>query len=160
MNDTIKTIIENSKTNRNAVSSMIDDVNSQIADLQATLDGYRREHAEWTEAIERLGGTTDEKPKHRVQWFNTDNLSDEYAAPVVVHGEGCNHIKVSQRDPYMKAGFETVSDVEEWESADQFAKDYNADFYEEAGNEGAWPIAFFPCTGMVERLKITTGYND
>ena len=108
MNDTIKTIIENSRSKRVSLYSMIDDVNSQIADLQATLDGYRREYAELNEVIEKLGGST----KHKVQWFNTDNLTDEYPAPVVVHGEGCNHIEVSRRDPYMKAGFETVSDVE------------------------------------------------
>lgn len=162
MNNTIKTIIEDSRTKRNAVSSKMEEVKSQIADLQATLDGYRNEHAELTEVIEMLGATTNKEAatKHRIQWFNTDNLTDNYAAPVVVHGEGCNHIKISQRDPYMKAGFETVSDVEEWESAEKFAQDYNADFYEEAGNEGAWPIAFFPCTGMVERLTITTGYID
>ena len=155
MNDTIKTIIESSQSKRVALDSMMDDVNNQIADLQATLDSYRQEYAELTEVIEKLGGVT----KHRVQWFNTDNLIDKYPAPVVVHGEGCNHIKISQRDPAMRAGLETVSDVEEWESPEDFAGDYNADFYNEGGNEACWPIAFFPCTGMVERLTITTGYD-
>lgn len=162
MNNTIKTIIEDSRNKRNAVSSKMEEVKSQIADLQVALDGYRTEHAELTEVIEMLGAKakTEAAPKHRIQWFNTDNLTDKYPAPVVVHGEGCNHIKISQRDPYMKAGFEKVSDVEEWESAEQFAKDYNADFYTEDGPNGCWDIAFFPCTGMVERLTITTGYND
>lgn len=157
MNETISRIVEDTQNKLDAVNSLISDTTNEIESLRKLLNRYEAERTELEEVIARL---TDEKPKHRVQWFNTDNLTDNYAAPVVVHGEGCNHIKISQRDPYMKAGFEKVSDVEEWESAKQFAKDYNADFYAEAGNEGAWPIAFFPCTGMVERLTITTGYDD
>ena len=157
MNETISRIVEDTQNKLDAVNSLISDTTNEIESLRKRLNRYEAERTELEEVIARL---TDEKPKHRVQWFNTDNLTDNYAAPVVVHGEGCNHIKISQRDPHMKAGFETVSDVEEWESAKQFAKDYNADFYAEAGNEGAWPIAFFPCTGMVERLTITTGYDD
>ena len=157
MNETISRIVEDTQNKLDAVNSLISDTTNEIESLRKRLNRYEAERTELEEVIARL---TDEKPKHRVQWFNTDNLTDKYAAPVVVHGEGCNHIKISQRDPHMKAGFEKVSDVEEWESAKQFAKDYNADFYAEAGNEGAWPIAFFPCTGMVERLTITTGYDD
>ena len=157
MNETISRIVEDTQNKLDAVNSLISDTTNEIESLRKRLNRYEAERTELEEVIARL---TDEKPKHRVQWFNTDNLTDNYTAPVVVHGEGCNHIKISQRDPHMKAGFEKVSDVEEWESAKQFAKDYNADFYAEAGNEGAWPIAFFPCTGMVERLTITTGYDD
>ena len=157
MNETISRIVEDTQKKIDVLNNLITDTNSEIKSLRELLNRYESERVELEEVIARL---TDEKPKHRVQWFNTDNLTDKYPAPVVVHGEGCNHIKISQRDPYMKAGFEKVSDVEEWESAEKFAQDYNADFYEEAGNEGAWPIAFFPCTGMVERLTITTGYSD
>ena len=157
MNETISRIVEDTQKKLDVLNNLIIDTTSEIKSLRELLNRYESERVELEEVIARLA---DEKPKHRVQWFNTDNLTDKYPAPVVVHGEGCNHIKISQRDPYMKAGFETVSGVEEWESAEKFAQDYNADFYEEAGNEGAWPIAFFPCTGMVERLTITTGYND
>ena len=157
MNETISRIVEDTQKKLDVLNNLIIDTTSEIKSLRELLNRYESERVELEEVIARL---IDEKPKHRVQWFNTDNLTDKYPAPVVVHGEGCNHIKISQRDPYMKAGFEKVSGVEEWESAEKFAQDYNADCYEEAGNEGAWPIAFFPCTGMVERLTITTGYSD
>src|SRR5699024_12362236 len=109
MSDTIKTIIESSQRKTVALDSMMDYVNNPIPDLQATLDSYRQEYAELTEVTEKLGGVT----KHRVQWFSTDNLIDKYPAPVVVHGEGFSHIKISQRDPAMRAGRETVSAEEE-----------------------------------------------
>ena len=157
MNETISRIVEDTQKKIDVLNNLITDTNSEIKSLRELLNRYESERVELEEVIARL---TDEKPKHRVQWFNTDNLTDKYAAPVVVHGEGCNHIKISQRDPIISSGLESVSDVEEWESVEQFAADYNADFHAEGGNEACWPIAFFPCTGMVERLTITTGYND
>lgn len=167
MNEIIKNTIESAEAKAVSLTSIINDLNSQMEDLQDSIRTLTAERKEWEELVEKLApGRTLGEPtkirevtKHRVQWFNTDNLSDKYPAPVVVHGEGCNHIKVSQRDPYMKAGLETVSDVEEWESPEDFAGDYNADFHAEGGNEACWSIAFFPCTGMVERLTITTGYD-
>lgn len=161
MNDTAKLIVDDIKKKIDILDTLIKDRQDDIAEATKDLNRHEKERAEYLDVIEKLGGlTAEEAPKkHRVQWFNTDNLSGKYAAPVVVHGEGCNHIKVSQRDPYMKAGLETVSDVEEWESPEDFAGDYNSDFHAEGGNEACWPIAFFPCTGMVERLTITTGYD-
>ena len=156
MNDTAKLIVDDIKKKIGILDSLIKDRQDDIAEATKDLNRHEKERAEYLDVIEKLGGVT----KHRVQWFNTDNLTDKYAAPVVVHGEGCNHIKVSQKDPYMKAGMEKVSDVEEWESPEAFAKDYNADFYAEDGPSGCWAIAFFPCTDMVERLTITTGYDD
>lgn len=156
MNETISRLIREGRDQIKRMDAEISEHQATIASATETLEHAEQRKAEWLSVIEKLGGAA----KHKVQWFNTDNLTDKYPASVVVHAEGCKHIEVSRQDPYMKAGFETVSDVEEWESAEQFAKDYNADFYAEDGPSGCWSIAFFPCTGMVDRLTITTGYDE
>lgn len=101
-----------------------------------------------------------EPVKHSIRWVNTDNLSKMVPYGVAVHGADCLDLDKLRKDPAVRAGFETISDPESWVTAKGFATDYNADFYDEAGLDGCHTIAFFPCTGMVEKTTVTTGYDD
>lgn len=100
-----------------------------------------------------------EPVKHSIRWINTDNLSKMVPYAVAVHGAECRDLAKLRNDPAVRAGMASISDPEYWASAKGFATDYNADFYDEAGNEGCHTIAFFPCTGMVEKTTVTTGYD-
>lgn len=101
-----------------------------------------------------------EPVKHSIRWINTDNLSKMVPYSVAVHGAECRDLDKIRKDPAVRAGLETISDPESWVTAKGFATDYNADFYDEAGLDGCHTIAFFPCTGMVEKTTVTTGYDD
>ena len=101
-----------------------------------------------------------EPVKHSIRWVNTDNLSKMVPYSVAVHGAECRDLDKIRKDPAVRAGFETISEPESWVTAKGFATDYNADFYDEAGLDGCHTIAFFPCTGMVEKTTVTTGYDD
>ena len=101
-----------------------------------------------------------EPVKHSIRWINTDNLSKMVPYAVAVHGAECRDLDKLRKDPAVRAGLETISEPESWATAKGFATDYNADFYDEAGAEGCHTIAFFPCTGMVEKTTVTTGYDD
>lgn len=101
-----------------------------------------------------------EPVKHSIRWVNTDNLSKMVPYSVAVHGAECRDLGKLRNDPAVRAGMTSISDPEYWASAKGFATDYNADFYDEAGAEGCHTIAFFPCTGMVEKTTVTTGYDD
>ena len=101
-----------------------------------------------------------EPVKHSIRWVNTDNLSKMVPYSVAVHGAECRDLDKIRKDPAVRAGFETISEPESWVTAKGFATDYNADFYAEAGLDGCHTIAFFPCTGMVEKTTVTTGYDD
>ena len=101
-----------------------------------------------------------EPVKHSIRWVNTDNLSKMVPYAVAVHGAECRDLDKLRKDPAVRAGLETISDPESWVTAKGFATDYNADFYDEAGLDGCHTIAFFPCTGMVEKTTVTTGYDD
>ena len=101
-----------------------------------------------------------EPVKHSIRWVNTDNLSKMVPYSVAVHGAECRDLDKIRKDPAVRAGFESISDPESWATAKGFATDYNADFYDEAGLDGCHTIAFFPCTGMVEKTTVTTGYDD
>ena len=79
---------------------------------------------------------------------------------VAVHGAECRDLAKLRNDPAVRAGMASISDPEYWASAKGFATDYNADFYDEDGLDGCHTIAFFPCTGMVEKTTVTTGYDD
>lgn len=111
-------------------------------------------------AREQISPATDEPVKHSIRWINTENLHGKYAAPVVVHGAECKDLGKIRNEAFVKAGFERLSDPESWVSAEGFATDYNADFFDEGGNEACFDIAFYPCTGMVEKTKILTGYDN
>lgn len=100
-----------------------------------------------------------EPVKHSIRWVNTDNLAKMVPYGVAVHGAECRDLDKIRKDPAVRAGMTSISDPEYWASAKGFATDYNADFYDEAGNEGCHTIAFFPCTGMVEKTTVTTGYD-
>ena len=101
-----------------------------------------------------------EPVKHSIRWVNTDNLSKMVPYGVAVHGAECRDLDKIRKDPAVRAGLETISEPESWVTAKGFATDYNADFYDEAGLDGCHTIAFFPCTGMVEKTTVTTGYDD
>ena len=100
-----------------------------------------------------------EPVKHSIRWVNTDNLSKMVPYSVAVHGAECRDLDKIRKDPAVRAGLETISEPESWATAKGFATDYNADFYDEAGAEGCHTIAFFPCTGMVEKTTVTTGFD-
>ena len=112
-----------------------------------------------TWAREQISPATDEPVKHSIRWINTDNLSTMLPYAVAVHGAECRDLGKLRRDPAVRAGMTSISDPEYWASAKGFATDYNADFYDEAGAEGCHTIAFFPCTGMVEKTTVTTGFD-
>lgn len=101
-----------------------------------------------------------EPVKHSIRWVNTDNLSKMVPYSVAVHGAECRDLDKIRKDPAVRAGMTSISDPEYWASAKGFATDYNADFYDEDGLDGCHTIAFFPCTGMVEKTTVTTGYDD
>lgn len=128
-----------------------------IADAETEIENQNR-IITW--AREQISPATDEPVKHSIRWINTDNLSTMLPYAVAVHGAECRDLAKLRNDPAVRAGLETISDPEYWASAKGFATDYNADFYDEAGAEGCHTIAFFPCTGMVEKTTVTTGYDD
>ena len=128
-----------------------------IADAETEIENQNR-IITW--AREQISPATDEPVKRLIRWINTDNLSTMLPYAVAVHGAECRDLAKLRNDPAVRAGLETISDPEYWASAKGFATDYNADFYDEAGAEGCHTIAFFPCTGMVEKTTVTTGYDD
>lgn len=128
-----------------------------IADAELEIENQKRT-IEW--AREQISPATDEPVKHSIRWVNTDNLSKMVPYSVAVHGAECRDLGKLRNDPAVRAGMTSISEPESWATAKGFATDYNADFYDEAGNEGCFTIAFFPCTGMVEKTTVTTGYDD
>lgn len=98
--------------------------------------------------------------RHLIRWTNTDNLQGRYVAPVVVHGADCQDLGKIRKDPAVRAGLERISDPEGWVTAEGFATDYNADFFDEDGVDGCHPIAFYPCTGLVAKTAVMTGYEN
>lgn len=127
-----------------------------IADAEIEI---AKQNAIITWAREQISPATDEPVKHSIRWINTDNLSKMVPYAVAVHGAECRDLGKLRRDPAVRAGMTSISDPEYWASAKGFATDYNADFYDEAGAEGCHTIAFFPCTGMVEKTTVTTGFD-
>lgn len=127
-----------------------------IADAEHEIENQNR-IITW--AREQISPATDEPVKHSIRWIDTDNLSTMLPYAVAVHGAECRDLGKLRNDPAVRAGMASISDPESWVTAKGFATDYNADFYDEAGNEGCHTIAFFPCTGMVEKTTVTTGYD-
>ena len=127
-----------------------------IADAETEIENQNR-IITW--AREQISPATDEPVKHSIRWINTDNLATMVPYGVAVHGAECRELDKLRMDPAVRAGLETISAPESWATAKGFAADYNADFYDEAGLDGCHTIAFFPCTGMVEKTTVTTGYD-
>lgn len=127
-----------------------------IADAEREIEN---QNAIITWAREQISPATDEPVKRLIRWINTDNLSKMVPYAVAVHGAECRDLGKLRNDPAVRAGMTSISDPEYWASAKGFATDYNADFYDEAGAEGCHTIAFFPCTGMVEKTTVTTGFD-
>lgn len=130
--------------------------------LKAMIDQAEAAKAEQDRIIEWATAQLNEidPTEHKVRWVNTDNLSGDYPASVVVHSAECQHLVKIAKEPEVLARMEEISDIEKWTSAEAFAKDYNADFYDEAGMNGCWSIAFYPCTGMVDTVTTMTGYDS
>ena len=137
-------------TRNEYLEQIIADAENEIAKQNAII----------TWAREQISPATDEPVKHSIRWVNTDNLAKMVPYGVAVHGAECRDLDKLRKDPAVRAGLETISDPESWVTAKGFATDYNADFYDEAGLDGCHTIAFFPCTGMVEKTTVTTGYDD
>lgn len=160
MNDTIARIIEDARRNAESADKEIADATEQIESATAWLKAAEQRKAEYLEVIEKLGGGEEVKPmklvetpiKHKVRWMNTDNLN--VGTSVEVHAPDCADFKKKARHP-----FADTSGIEEWESAQKFAEDYNADVYEEDGLDGAWPITFHQCSGLVEKKTTLKGYE-
>ena len=127
-----------------------------IADAETEIENQNR-IITW--AREQISPATDEPVKRLIRWINTDNLSKMVPYGVAVHGAECRDLDKLRKDPAVRAGLETISEPESWATAKGFATDYNADFYDEDGLDGCHTIAFFPCTGMVEKTTVTTGYD-
>ena len=134
-------------TRNEYLEQIIADAENEIAKQNAIIDWAREQ-------------ISPEPVKHSIRWVNTDNLAKMVPYGVAVHGAECRDLDKIRKDPAVRAGFETISDPESWATAKGFATDYNADFYDEDGLDGCHTIAFFPCTGMVEKTTVTTGYDD
>lgn len=85
----------------------------------------------------------------KIVFVNVDNIIPMAKEAVQVHGPGCGHLKKLARSPFFDAG-----SPEEWDSAQDFYNDYNADFYAEDGQDGCWDIAFYPCSGLVSKKTV------
>lgn len=86
-----------------------------------------------------------------IVFVNTDNLNTGRAESVEVHSPTCSHLARYRRSPF----FEEMP-AEEWDSAQDFFDDYNADFLAEAGPRGTYDILFFPCSGLVTSKTVIT----
>ena len=137
-------------TRNEYLEQIIADAENEIAKQNAIIDWAR----------EQISPATDEPVKHSIRWVNTDNLAKMVPYGVAVHGAECRDLAKLRNDPAVRAGMASISDPEYWATAKGFATDYNADFYDEDGLDGCHTIAFFPCTGMVEKTTVTTGYDD
>lgn len=134
-------------TRNEYLEQIIADAENEIAKQNAIIDWAREQ-------------ISPEPVKHSIRWVNTDNLSKMVPYGVAVHGAECRDLDKLRNDPIVSSGLETISAPESWATAKGFATDYNADFYDEDGLDGCHTIAFFPCTGMVEKTTVTTGYDD
>ena len=158
MNETTNRIVGEAQSRIRQLADQIDDLRGEMEDMRKCLASYERERNELAEVIAKLDSKT--QTLARIRWVNTDNLDGEYAAPVVVHGAECSHLSRIRQEPHVQVGMTEISNVEQWNSKESFARDYNSDFHAEGGIEGCWPIAFYPCTGFVNETTVMTGYED
>ena len=124
------------------------ELTAQIAELQAQLDWHKAEAARHSESIAPKATILTEV--QRIQWIDGRN-------GVEVHAPGCKDLK------RQVTVLDTPSDVEKWASAEDFAKDFNADFYAEGvdhedGLAGCHQITFHACTKLVSKKTTITGY--
>ena len=140
-------ITADNETRNEYLEQIITDAENEIAKQNAIITWAREQ-------------ISPEPVKHSIRWVNTDNLSKMVPYGVAVHGAECRDLDKIRKDPAVRAGMTSISEPESWVTAKGFATDYNADFYDEDGLDGCHTIAFFPCTGMVEKTTVTTGYDD
>lgn len=117
-----------------------------IADARAVIEEQNR-IIEWADS---QTSKAEEPVRHSIQWLDGRN-------GVEVHAPGCKDLR------RQITVLDTPSDVEEWASAEDFAKDFNSDFYDEGadhedGLAGCHPITFYPCTGLVSKKSTIKGY--
>lgn len=99
------------------------------------------------------GSIVPEEPEtqtHRIQFVNTSNYQ-HVDTEVEVHGLDCSHLTRFKRSWEWGAGGD--AGLGDFETANEAFLDYNSDFIDEDPEGGAWPITFFPCSGLVERKK-------
>lgn len=138
----------------------IEQLTAQANEAQAIVDWANRKIADYEDELMRA--TSGEETKHDIQWLTTDNLQTlTRPTAVEVHSPTCQDLQAYFGDPAVRAGLTEISGTEQWATPEDFARDYNADFYAESedGESGCWTIAFFPCTGMVTRTTTMTGYE-
>ena len=123
------------------------ELTAQIAELQAQLDWHKAEAARHSESIApKAVKLTELPPKMDIVWANTDD-------GVELHSPKCKDLRKHVMDPLTE-----VSKPEQWRSAQEFFNDYNADFYDEGGDDACWNVTAFSCTGW-KKETITTMAN-
>ena len=113
----------------------IEDLKSQLADLEAQLVWHTAEAARHRETLAPA--------KKTVVWVNTNDGAE-------LHAPKCGHLNKFRRDPLTE-----ISSPEEWSSPQEFFNDYNSDFYAEGGDEACWNVTAFACTGW-DKATITS----
>lgn len=134
---------------------MAQDAESKIKHLETTKAFAAQKIEEYGKVLRNANAKADEST-YAVQWLNTDNLETIRPESVEMHRAGCAHLNVYKNLPGVRAGLTEISPVEYWASAQDFFDDYNADFYEEGGNDACWSVAVFPCTRMVSEVTAIT----
>lgn len=141
----LNSIIEAQVASHNAAA---EELTAQIAELTAQLEWHKAEAARHSESLAPKAVKLTEV--HPIQWIDGRN-------GVEVHAPGCKDLK------RQVTVLDTPSDVEKWASAEDFAKDFNADFYAEGvdhadGIAGCHQITFHACTKLVSKKTTITGY--
>lgn len=86
----------------------------------------------------------------KIVFVNTSNYQ-HVDTEVEVHGVDCSHLTRFKRSWEWSAGGDAGEG--DFATAQEAFMDYNEDFIQEGGDEGAWPITFFPCSGLVSKKK-------
>lgn len=137
----LNSIIESQVAAHNTAAA---ELTAQIAELQAQLDWHKAEAARHSESIAPKATILTELQD--IVWANTDD-------GVELHSPTCKDLRKHVMDPLTE-----VSKPEQWRSAQEFFNDYNADFYEEGGDDACWNVTAFSCTGW-KKETVTTMAN-
>lgn len=85
--------------------------------------------------------------------LNTSNLRTGHE--VEAHAPTCKHVAKYERHPFFDGGT-----VASYATAQAIFNDYNVDFYMEGGDLDCWPVAVFPCTGLVGKTTTVSTWKD
>ena len=137
----LNSIIEAQVASHNAAA---EELTAQIAELTVQLEWHKAEAARHSESLAPKATILTELQD--IVWANTDD-------GVELHSPKCKDLAKHRKDPFTE-----VSKPEQWRSAQEFFNDYNADFYEEGGDDACWNVTAFSCTGW-KKETITTMAN-